>query len=228
MHWFLATFNLPNTALLSEEETHHATKVLRLKDGDNVVVFDGNGMGYTAKLGSVSGKHRVAFLQEPLPHQEKPRLHLAIAPTKNIDRTEWLVEKATEIGVASFSIFFSENSERRKIRMDRLEKITSAAAKQSHRLYIPEIHGPMKFEELLNRSHDLANDWLAYCGEGKKTHISKLSTNPIRVFIGPEGDFSEKEVETALAKGVRLLSLGNFRLRTETAGLYAVSVLAEA
>jgi 16S rRNA (uracil1498-N3)-methyltransferase len=227
MHWFLATFNLPSTALLSEVETHHATKVLRLKDGDEVVVFDGNGLGYTAKLGAVSGKHRVAFLQDPLPEQKKPNLSLALAPTKNIDRTEWLIEKATEIGVASFCIFFSENSERRKIRMDRLEKICIAAAKQSHRLHIPEILGPMKFDELLQSRNKRDEDWLAYCGEGEKTHIRRLPSRPTRVIIGPEGDFSDKEVETALAWGVKLLDLGEFRLRTETAGLFVVSVLAE-
>ncbi|TVQ78582.1 MAG: 16S rRNA (uracil(1498)-N(3))-methyltransferase [Flavobacteriales bacterium] len=227
MHWFYSSIS-DSKALLSDEEAHHATKVLRLAAGTEVCVFDGNGNGWKAILDPPFGKQRTASLVRKLEVEEKPALSLAVAPTKNIDRTEWLVEKATEIGVGRIIIFFSENSERKKIRMDRLQKIAIAAAKQSQRLHIPDIEGPLSYNEMLKaeaKAHPLC---IAWCGDSERLAISeavKKGEKPL-VLIGPEGDFSPNEVALAIANGAIPVHLGAARLRTETAAVLSVAAYA--
>lgn len=227
MHWFYSSIS-DSKALLSDEEAHHATKVLRLAAGTEVCVFDGHGNGWEAILDPPLGKQRTASLVKKLEVEEKPALSLAVAPTKNIDRTEWLVEKATEIGVGRIIIFFSENSERKKIRMDRLQKIAVAAAKQSQRLHIPEIEGPLSYDEMLKTEAKAQPLCIAWCGDSERLAISeaiKKGKNPL-ILIGPEGDFSPNEVALAIANGAIPVHLGSARLRTETAAVLSVAAYA--
>jgi 16S rRNA (uracil1498-N3)-methyltransferase len=221
MHWFIAENINHDRALLSESESHHALNVLRLTLNTNVVVIDGLGNGWEAFITEKIGKQVACKLEHPLPKQQQPTLSVALAPTKQIDRTEWFVEKAVELGVDALYFFTSKNSERKRIRMDRLEKIAIAATKQSQRTHLPTLHGLLTLKDVLgvNKSHIIA-----WCGDEQRpsNHIKDVLhniKNPL-VIIGPEGDFTSTEIDDAISHGSRVVSLGDARLRTETAGIY--------
>lgn len=227
-------FYVPDAANQHElpaEEAQHAAKVLRLEAGDEIFCMDGSGFVYRAQLTLVSQKHCLYDILETLP-QEKAwygNIHLAIAPTKNIDRIEWLAEKATEIGWDELSFLNCKFSERKQIRTDRIEKIVVSAVKQSRKPFMTKVHELTPFKEFVTAQRE-GRKFICHCYD----EIAKQDMNtilqgmekdePVTVLVGPEGDFSIDEVKLAMEHGYESVTLGNFRLRTETAGLLAVTM----
>jgi 16S rRNA (uracil1498-N3)-methyltransferase len=215
--------------ILNEEESGHAVKVLRLKENDPVMLVDGKG---TLIEGEITTAHPKKCKIKVLSTQEEfgkknYRLHLAVAPTKNSDRMEWLVEKATEIGLNEFTPLICRYSERKHIQISRLEKVAVAAMKQSLKAYLPTIHEMIPFEKFISRNFQ-SKKFIAHCAPGEKPHLFSLTheKEDILVLIGPEGDFSPEEIALAKQHGFQEISLGNSRLRTETAALAAVHAVA--
>lgn len=210
-------------AELRSDESWHCAKVLRKKAGDRILVIDGNGGSYQAILSVVHEKKCSAdiaseiTLQAQLPYY----LHLAIAPTKQIDRIEWMLEKCVEIGIHEVSFFSSKNSERVNLKLERMVSIAESAVKQSLQARIPTLHALSDFSKVLERAAN-SNSFIAHCENTEKTEIRNINfkQKPLCVFVGPEGDFTKAEIDLAMSKGVKSLSLGQTRLRTETAGLY--------
>lgn len=225
-------FYVPDAAHQSElptDEATHATRVLRLKSGDEMFLMDGAGTFYRAEVTLVSNKKCLYEIRETM-SQEKTwngKIHLAIAPTKMTDRIEWLVEKATEIGFDDITFLNCRFSERKVLRIDRIEKIVVSAMKQSRKPWIPQVHEMMAFTDFVKANH-IGKKYIAHCYEEIVRNdlfdelLSMNTPNDITVMIGPEGDFSIDEVELAMSHGFESISLGNSRLRTETAGLSAV------
>jgi 16S rRNA (uracil1498-N3)-methyltransferase len=223
MNIFIADIDT-QTAVLTPEESWHCAKVLRYKINDQIELIDGKGAFYKAVLTQVHEKKCVASVTEgPVLQQKHPYyLHLAIAPTKQIDRIEWMIEKAVEIGVDELSFIKCKNSERTVIKTDRIQKIVESAVKQSKQAFIPKVNELIEFNLLLKSAAE--NKFIAHCEEEEKLQIKqlKIQNSSYLVLIGPEGDFSPNEIIDAKNSGFKALSLGNTRLRTETAGLYAV------
>lgn len=216
---------------LDAEESRHAVRVLRLREGDTIHVTDGAGHLYTCRIvqaGSGECVVESVSLLSTVDHQ-LPSLHLAVAPTKNPSRMEWLVEKAVEIGVGEITLLQCDHSERTFLKTDRLEKLAVSAMKQSLHTVLPQINPPVKLTDWLT-SHfsPLASHlkFIAHCEADQPRTPLAAALQPGRdavVLIGPEGDFSEEEIAHALAAGFQPVSLGPSRLRTETAALYAVT-----
>jgi 16S rRNA (uracil1498-N3)-methyltransferase len=210
-------------AELRPDESWHCARVLRRKSGDLVQVIDGKGNYYSGTLDLVSDKKCIVSLNADARQQAAApyHLHLAIAPTKNIDRIEWMLEKVVEIGIQEISFFTSKNSERQAIKLERLQTIIESAVKQSLQACIPVIHPLRDLKNLMGESTEPAK-FMAHCYSGDKTAIKdlKFAAQPHLILIGPEGDFSPDEVELAKQHNFSALSLGENRLRTETAGLY--------
>ena len=212
---------------LSEEESAHCVRVLRYTAGDEILLTDGRGTTYTARITNSHPKHCdfEIIAQEKQASYHDFHLHIAIAPTKNIERLEWAIEKCVEIGVDEITPLLCRFSERKQLRIDRLEKIILSAAKQSLTPYLPVLHELTPYDEFIRsqKSEVSLQKFIAHCYKDEK----KLLKNEIEqdrdilVLIGPEGDFSEQEVADALALGFRPVSLGNSRLRTETAAVVA-------
>ena len=227
--FYAADFTAPEY-MLSEEESRHAVKVLRLVEGDTLHITDGRGNLYRCEVASAHQKHCLVRVVEHFEEFEKLpyRLTMAVAPTKNIDRYEWFLEKATEIGVAEFVPLISEHSERKVIKAEREEKVITAAVKQSLKAYHPAFEDMTPFKALVAREFS-GRKFIAHCGEpvrGKSYLASTLkAAEDAIVLIGPEGDFSPAEAELALANGFIPIHLGPSRLRTETAALTAVSAV---
>jgi len=226
VHLFYTPDITPDTTeyRLSEEESKHCTRVLRLKEGDELALIDGKGHLFNGLLHEVHPKRAKIKILSVLSEYGKRNhyLHIAIAPTKNIDRLEWFLEKATEIGIDEISLLICEHSERREAKTERLQKVITAAVKQSLTAYHPKLNEAIKLNEFLKRT-DLGQGFIAHCLDQEKEFLSDLvlPNNRVCVLIGPEGDFSSDEVELSLSEGFRPVSLGNTRLRTETAALYA-------
>ncbi len=215
---------------LSEEESAHCVRVLRYTLGDEILITDGRGTTYTARITNPHPKHcdfEILSSEKQEPHHAF-HLHIGIAPTKNIERLEWMVEKCTEIGVDEITPLLCRFSERKALRSDRLEKIILSAAKQSLTPYLPVLHELTPYDEFIRAQSDKARstnaqNFIAHCyKEDKRVLKDEIERGrDVLVLIGPEGDFSEKEVSDALAMGFIPVSLGNSRLRTETAGVVA-------
>lgn len=211
--------------ILNEEESRHCMKVLRLGKGDLVQLIDGQGGLYEAEIaGETKRNVLLRVLKAVRGYQQRHHhLHIAVAPTKNIDRLEWFLEKATEIGIDEITPVICDRSERRVVKDDRLNKVITAAVKQSLQAYHPVLHKAVSFKELIG-SATAEVKMLAHCIAGEpRQFISDLLT-PARsalVLIGPEGDFSLQEIELALHNDFKPLTLGKTRLRTETAALAA-------
>ena len=223
----MALFYVPTLAsgtVLPEEESQHAVKVLRLQAGDNITIVDGTGGFYKAKISNPHPKHCSFEITETIPEYGKRDfyLHIAIAPTKNIERLEWFIEKATEIGIDEITPIICRYSERKVIKAERLEKIIVSAAKQSVKAYFPKLNPLCTFDELLKNQYD-SQKFIAHCYEdNKKLFQNEIhKSSDVLILIGPEGDFSKEEVQKALSLGYIPVSLGNSRLRTETAGVVA-------
>ena len=216
---------------LTEEESRHAIKVLRLKTGDTLHITDGVGNLHLCRLISDSAKHCTVRVVESKSEFEKRNysLTMAVAPTKNIDRYEWFLEKATEIGVDNFVALESEHSERRVIKVEREMKVITAAVKQSLKAYHPTLEDMTDFKKFVSRPF-AGRKFIAHCGEAVKSKSYLASTlnageNAV-ILIGPEGDFSAEEVRTAVENGFEEITLGTQRFRTETAAVMAVAMVA--
>jgi 16S rRNA (uracil1498-N3)-methyltransferase len=208
---------------LSQEETRHATKVLRLGIGDEIEVTDGKGTRALVEIATIS-KRSCSFQILKESTEPKPILpKVAIAPTKSIDRFEWFLEKAVEIGVSEICPILCFNSERRIIKQDRSEKVLLAAMKQSQRNWLPKLHELTSYSDFIAPSNEPL--LLAHCRDGKKVSLTEKLETESWILIGPEGDFSIEEIELALNKNATEIDLGKSRLRTETAGIFALSVM---
>lgn len=215
---------------LSEEESAHCVRVLRYSVGDEILITDGKGTTYTARITNPHPKH-CDFEILSREKQEKHHafhLHIAIAPTKNIERMEWAIEKCVEIGVDEITPLLCRFSERKQLRTDRLEKIILSAAKQSLTPYLPVLHELTPYDEFIQMTNHQSQitdvqRFIAHCyKEDKRLLKDEIERGrDVLVLIGPEGDFSEQEVADALQSGFVPVSLGNSRLRTETAAVVA-------
>lgn len=211
---------------LPEEESQHCVKVLRMKSGEHIHIIDGVGGLYEAEILEAHPKRtQVSIVSEQREYGKRPfRLHLAVAPTKNIDRFEWFVEKATEIGFDELTPLCCRYSERKVIKPERIEKILVSAAKQSLKAYVPRLNPMITAKEFISQfSTSNSQLFIAHCHNQPKQHLFNACQigGDVVVMVGPEGDFSEEEVELALRKSFRAISLGESRLRTETAGVVA-------
>ena len=227
-------FYVPNAESSNElpaEEAAHASRVLRLESGDEVFLIDGTGCFFKAQLTLVTKGRCLYDIVERLP-QEKTwngRIAVAMAPTKVIDRVEWTLEKATEIGIDEFSLLNCAFSERRNVKLERLDKIVVAAVKQSRKAWKPLLNDLQPFESFVNRPRKGAK-YIAHCYaeiDKKDLYGELLQLNgeeEVTILIGPEGDFSIDEVRLAMSKGYVPVSLGQSRLRTETAALAATMI----
>jgi 16S rRNA (uracil1498-N3)-methyltransferase len=213
---------------LTEEESAHCVKVLRHKEGDVIHIVDGLGTFYEAKITSAHHK-KCEFDILALKHEAPlhSNIHIAIAPTKNADRLEWFVEKATEIGIQEITLLQTEHSERKFQKTDRLEKKAVSAMKQSVKAYMPIINPLVDFKKFISDVPDQINKYIAYVDESLPDHLKDLAPTHASycILIGPEGDFSPEEVVQAKIKNFKAVSLGKSRLRTETAAIYACTVL---
>jgi len=213
---------------LDEVESKHCIRVLRLKEEDIIHLIDGKGSLFKAKIIDAHPKRCTVRCIETKTEFGKLNynLHIALAPTKNIDRTEWFLEKCTEIGIHEFTPLLSKHSERKVVKHDRLFKVITSAVKQSLKAYHPELNKLTKFSDLVTTPFN-GEKYIAHCNEGKKTHLKNLyqvKQNAL-ILIGPEGDFSVEEVKQAKENGFKEISLGESRLRTETAGIVACNII---
>ncbi len=227
-------FFVPDAATATElplEEAMHALRVLRLKSGDEMFLMDGQGTFYRAEVTIAATKRCLYEIRETLP-QEKSwhgRIHLVIAPTKMMDRIEWMTEKSTEIGFDELSFLNCAFSERHNIRTVRLDKIVVAAVKQSRKPWKPQLNSLQSFKEFIKTPRE-GQMYIAHCYDEvpREDLFQLLQQAPVdddvTILVGPEGDFSIDEVRMAQQYGYQSVSLGNSRLRTETAGLMAVTM----
>ncbi len=221
-----------NCTELPEEEATHALRVLRLKAGDEMMLMDGKGNYYRAEVTLAHTHHCCYAIKDVLPQERqwKGSVHLAIAPTKMMDRIEWMVEKAVEIGVDELSFLDCQFSERRIVKLPRIEKIVISAVKQSRKAWMPQVNEIKSFDDFINTISS-EHKYIAHCyDEIPRTYLFdelRLSSDTCDavVMIGPEGDFSIDEVRRAMDKGFKSVHLGTSRLRTETAGLSAVMMM---
>lgn len=213
-------------ARLGEEESRHLLTVLRRQPGDRLRLTDGRGFFYEAELAEVGKKHALARIlqQEEAPVGRKGQLHLAVAPTKQMERYEWMLEKATELGVNEITPLLCKRSERDTVRLDRLEKVLVSAMKQSLRAWLPKLNQPTAFQQLVKKT-SAAQRCIAWCAPDPLPHLKTViqADQDTLILIGPEGDFTPEEVALALQHGFVGVSLGAARLRTETAGIFATT-----
>ena len=228
-------FYVPDAANQTElpvDEAMHALRVLRLKGGDEMFLMDGVGNYYRAQVTIAATHHCYYEILEQMPQepQWKGRVQLGIAPTKMLDRVEWMLEKATEIGVDEVSFLNCQFSERKLIKTTRLEMIVVSAVKQSHKAWKPVLNEIVSFKSFINQPHE-GRKYIAHCYEEvPRTYLFDELRKPSDsedaiVLIGPEGDFSIDEVKMAIEAGWQSVHLGKSRLRTETAGLSAVMMM---
>ncbi|TCC96335.1 16S rRNA (uracil(1498)-N(3))-methyltransferase [Pedobacter hiemivivus] len=225
MHVFYTPDISSNEYVLNEEESKHCTKVLRLGTGAMVYLIDGIGGLYKAEITGEHKKH-VSLKVVEAKHEYNKRnhhLHIAIAPTKNIDRLEWFLEKATEIGIDEITPVICDRSERKIVKEDRLYKVITSAVKQSLQAYHPVLNPQISLSTFLKQANDSVK-MIAHCLDNEPRQFIAEVTRPkerYTILIGPEGDFTGTEIELALQSGYKPLTLGNTRLRTETAALAA-------
>lgn len=213
---------------LEEEESRHAVKVLRLKEGEIVTLVDGKGGRYEAEILKADAKRCALKIIRSEKNVGKKDffIHLAIAPTKNLDRMEWMVEKCVEIGIDKISFVRCQRSERKVVNNERIEKIAVSAMKQSLKTYLPEIKEMISFNDFLNFSLE-EQRFIGHLEEGDKKDLQNAAqkSGNYCILIGPEGDFSPQEIEDAKNKGFIPVNLGPSRLRTETAGIVSCMTL---
>ncbi len=220
---------------LSAEESAHCARVLRRQPGDEIVVADGCGKRHICRITAISKKCvsvDIIATEVVEKHWGAP-ITLAIAPTKNAERMEWLMEKTVEMGIDRIVLLECEHSERRRMRTDRLEKIMVSAMKQSLKATIPELKGPVPFNAFISDTEsEQGLHFIAHCEADKPRELlcsvmaqtgRALYDTPVTMLIGPEGDFSPNEIESAIRASYRPVSLGESRLRTETAALFSVA-----
>ncbi|MCP3894818.1 16S rRNA (uracil(1498)-N(3))-methyltransferase [Bacteroides neonati] len=227
MHVFY-TPDIQIKAELPEEEAQHCIRVLRLTTGDEITLTDGKGSFYRAEISAATNKRCMVTILETIGQDPlwEGHLHIAMGPTKNMDRNEWFAEKATEIGMDELSFLNCRYSERKVIKTERIEKILVSAMKQSLKTRLPKLNPMIDFDKFIEQKFD-GQKFIAHCYEGEKPLLKDVFKRgeDALVLIGPEGDFSEEEVKKALDKGFVAISLGKSRLRTETAALVACHTL---
>lgn len=227
MHVFY-TPDIATSPELPEEEAGHCIRVLRLSLGDEIMLTDGKGFFYKAVISAAGGKRCQVRITETIPQEKTWNgwLHIAMAPTKNMDRIEWFAEKATEIGLDELTFLNCRYSERKVIKTERVEKILVSAVKQSLKAAKPVLNEMTDFNKFIIRDFK-GQKFIAHCYEGVKPLLKDVlhPGEDALVMIGPEGDFSEEEVAKAIAAGFQPVSLGKSRLRTETAALVASHTL---
>lgn len=211
------------TFLFDKEESSHIIKVLRKKEGDKIHITNGLGFLFTSEIITASEKKCEVKIIDNKFYEPTPfYTHIAVAPTKMNDRFEWFLEKATEIGIHEITPIICDHSERKVYKTERAEKIIQAAMKQNNTFYLPKINEPIPFSEFVKKEFE-SQKFIAHCEEtNKKSFKNELKINSnILILIGPEGDFSTKEINTAIKNNFTPVALGNTRLRTETAALVA-------
>lgn len=219
-----------NQVIIDSEEQTHIVKVLRMREDEEIFVTDGKGNLAKGKL-KLEGKRvslKILEIKKDFP-DFSPQLHIAIAPTKNIDRIEFFLEKATEMGVSEITFLQTEQTERKNINIEKLRKQSIAASKQSLRFHFPKVNDLIKFSDFI-KEIDPSTTYVAHCNENlERLELNRLrqaqqdKLEKITFLIGPEGDFSEKEIQLLAEKGVKAVSLGSQRLRTETAGVFVAA-----
>lgn len=233
MHVFYQPDLTQTHITLSEEESKHCVRVLRLQNGDEIYLADGLGKRAIAVIADNHPKKCVLQIQSVTrftSQQSSGRnyyLHILVAPTKNFDRMEWFIEKATEVGVDEITFIATENSERAKVNMERCMKIAISAMKQSKQWYLPKINNMVSLETVIKQPLDGAK-YIAWCETETTNDIAKtldLQAEKVTLLIGPEGDFTHSEIDLCKSKGFVPVSLGNTILRTETAALYGVMAI---
>lgn len=211
--------------VFSKDESRHIVRVLRKKEEDILYITNGKGFLFSAKIIFANDRKCSASI---IKIEEKPKpweyyLHVAIAPTKNNDRLEWFLEKATEIGIDEITPIICQNSERKVVKLERLEKIVQSAMKQSLKFRLPKLNPAIKFTDFINQDFE-SDVFIAHCEPSEKKLLKEVikPKSKITILIGPEGDFSSEEIKKSVEKNFTPISLGESRLRTETAGLIAV------
>ena len=216
--------HIETNPVLPKEESEHAIRVLRLNEGDEVSITDGKGFFYRAIITHAHPKRCEVNIIATQPHSlQRPfQIHIAVAPTKQIDRMEWWVEKASEIGIDAITFLRCRYSERREINTIRIEKILISAMKQSQHAMLPQLNGMTAFRDFIDLPFQ-GLKYIAHCAAGEKTFLKQsypVGENAL-ILIGPEGDFSTEEISLATEQGFQPITLGQSRLRTETAALIA-------
>jgi 16S rRNA (uracil1498-N3)-methyltransferase len=231
MHLFYTPDITPENYTLSEDESKHCVRVLRLKTGDTIYLIDGRGGWHEAKIKDDNPKRCAVMLVNSRFEVGKRNwhLHVAIAPTKNMERLEWFVEKATEMGIDEISLVITDNSERAIVKTDRLLKVAVSAMKQSMKAYLPKINEVIKYTEFIEKHKNVAAEkYIAHCiNSDVKPHIKMVyhQEKDVIILIGPEGDFTLQEVKLAIDNTFAEINLGESRLRTETAAVYACAAI---
>lgn len=235
MNIFYTTNIKGGYAHLPEDEARHCVQVLRKKEGDTLHLIDGKGNFYEGEI-SETGKKKcvIKIIKTTMDFGKRPyRLHVGIAPPKNMNRLEWFLEKATEIGIDEITPMICQRSERKNIRMDRLQKVILSATKQSLKAYLPTLNPLTKFQDFIKKesyhpeTEQPQQKFIAHCEAdiGKK-HLQDayLPAHQVTMLIGPEGDFTSEEIDLAFQHGFSSTSLGETRLRLETAGIFACTI----
>ncbi len=225
MHLFYTPDIRTHVYTLSEEESKHCIKVLRMQEGDAVYLVDGRGGFYETHIIDAHPKKCVVEVLDVKLNfgQRNYRLHMAISPLKFSDRFEWFLEKATEIGIDEITPIITKRSEKKELKLERANKIVESAMKQSIKAYHPQLHAIIGLNEFLEKDHSQTVNAIAHCLEDDKKKIFDIKSEQANylILIGPEGDFSVEEIDQAKNKGFVPISLGNERLRTETAAISA-------
>lgn len=217
--------DIEQNPILPESDSQHCVRVLRMKSGDQLEVIDGKGYGYTCRLLEAHSKHASVEIlhKKHIPLSWDNKITIAVAPTKHLDRIEWMVEKLTEIGVNNIVPLLCRYSERKELKIERLEKIAISAMKQSLKAVIPHIETMKPIREFITNCNS-TQKFIAYCDKSiPRKLLSKeyVHNKDVTILIGPEGDFSQEEIKMALDCGFIPVSLGDNRLRTETAAIAA-------
>lgn len=213
--------------ILSPEESYHCFKVLRLKSGESILITDGKGNAAEAKIIKSDPEKTEWKLSKLIKTNHKPlyRLHIGISPLKNAERLEWFAEKATELGIHEITTVLCRRTEKKSANTQRLKKTVLSAMKQSMQYILPEVHQLTDFEIFINQQPSKSLKLICSQHSDVSVQQAMKRTMDISVLIGPEGDFTREEIESALSAGFQPVSLGHARLRTETAGLYICSIL---
>jgi 16S rRNA (uracil1498-N3)-methyltransferase len=227
MHLFYNPHIQGDTFVLEEQESKHAIRVLRLLKGDQVILVDGRGNWYEAVIVDDHPKRCMLQIIKHTPDY-KPlnyALHMAVAPTKNLDRFEWFLEKATEMGISEITPLICARSERRQVKMDRLDRILISAMKQSLKAFKPILHEPRSMEDFIKMDHQ-GTLGIAHCYPSERRGIQEMElSGKYTMMVGPEGDFTDEEVAAALKAAYIPFHLGDSRLRTETAAVYITAAI---
>lgn len=229
MHVFYSKTVSGKQLVLSHEESVHAIRVLRIQPGERAEILNGKGQRFIARYEGAQSKQCFFSVMETEDVAARPiQLTMAVAPTKSIDRFEWFLEKSTELGVERIIPIVTRHSERKVVKTERSKKVLIAAMKQSRTAWLPEITEPISLQDFMkNQANPSATRYIAHCHQQPLTHlIHEKPKQKVEILIGPEGDFDAEEVKLAVDSGWKEISLGQNRLRTETAAVVAVHLIA--